>query len=73
MVEEAPQLILSNSFPVGTMSTSSLLLYRSINSEGFRVISTMLALAVFLVWLYITSRTALGIWRGDILCVSLPT
>lgn len=52
-------------FPIGTMATSSLLLYNALNLEGFRAISMFLSVTVIFVWIYLAGRIMWSPWGWE--------
>lgn len=53
-------------FPIGTVATSSLLVYEDLNFFPFKVISMLLSVSVISIWVAVFSRTAYETYTGTI-------
>lgn len=53
-------------FPLGVYSLSTILIGEELPSLFFRVLGTILGVAVILLWILISARTAQGAWRGHL-------
>ncbi|KAF8322137.1 C4-dicarboxylate transporter/malic acid transport protein [Clavulina sp. PMI_390] len=52
-------------FPIGVLSSSTTSLARALDSPVFRVIGTLFSLSVVLLWMLVSTYTALGAWDGS--------
>lgn len=53
-------------FPIGVYASATLTLYRLTAFAPFAVIGTVLALALFGLWLVVMTRTINGMWKGNL-------
>ncbi|KAF2212320.1 hypothetical protein CERZMDRAFT_59220 [Cercospora zeae-maydis SCOH1-5] len=53
-------------FPLGVYSLSTILMGTELPSRFFRVLGTIFAVSVILLWIYIFVRTAIGAWNGKL-------
>ncbi|KAJ1036156.1 hypothetical protein NDA18_000022 [Ustilago nuda] len=53
-------------FPIGTMAAAAIKFGAMLDSGGFRVIGTVLALIVLLLWIFVSVMTMAKAFRGDI-------
>ena len=53
-------------FPLGVYSLSTILIGEELPSRFFRVLGTILGVAVILLWILIAARTAQGAWKGHL-------
>lgn len=53
-------------FPLGVYATSTILLGKELPSRFFRVLGTIFAVAVILLWMFIFVRTGIGAWNGKL-------
>lgn len=53
-------------FPLGVYALSTILIGEELPSEFFRVLGTIFAVAVVLLWFLIAVRTAKGAWTGKL-------
>ena len=53
-------------FPLGVYSVSTILIGEELPSLFFRVLGTIFATAVILLWVFVFVRTAMGAWNGKL-------
>lgn len=54
-------------FPLGTLCTATILLYKTTEFEGFRIVAMIFSCAVILLWFYVGMRTTVEAFAGTIL------
>lgn len=55
-----------SSFPLGVYACSTILIGEEMPSKFFRILGTIFAVAVILLWIVIAGGTAKGAWTGEL-------